>query len=132
MSDSHVPLYDVVGGDFFVTLVDAFYDGVETDAVLMALYPEGADTVAARRRLAMFLVQYFGGPQDYMDERGHPRLRMRHNMFAIGPRERDRWLAHMAVAIETTTADLPSNVRDGVIDQLAGYVVNAAEHLRNA
>lgn len=132
MADSRVPLYDVVGADFFVALVDAFYDGVETDAVLMALYPEGADTVAARRRLAMFMVQYFGGPHDYMEERGHPRLRMRHGVFTIGARERDRWLAHMAVAIESTTADLPSHIRDDVIEQLAGYVVNAAEHLRNA
>lgn len=124
-------LYELVGAEFFVRLVDRFYDGVEGDQILMALYPEGSETTGARRRLAMFLAQYFGGPHDYMEERGHPMLRMRHAPFVIGARERDRWLAHMAVAIESTTADLDAGIRDDVVDQLAAYVVNAAEHLRN-
>lgn len=125
-------VYDIVGPAFFDRLVDAFYDGVESDEVLIRLYPEGADTAGARRRLAMFLCQYWGGPHDYMDERGHPRLRMRHNSFVIGPLERDRWLAHMAAAIESTMVEIADADRDAVVDQLAAYMVNAAEHLRNS
>ena len=133
MSDDNTAasVYDICGRDFFVALVDAFYDGVETDAVLMAMYPEGADTGAARARLTMFMVQYWGGPHDYMEQRGHPMLRMRHNPFAIDATARDRWLTHMAAAIEQTMHMVPEPHRDNVVDQLAAYVVNAAEHLRN-
>lgn len=132
MSGDAASLHDLVGSAFFVDLIDRFYDGVEGDQVLMALYPEGSDTVAARDRLAKFFIQYFGGPHDYMEQRGHPMLRMRHSPYVIGPRERDRWLAHMAVAIETMSTEVPEGIRDQVVDQLARYVVNAAEHLRNA
>jgi hemoglobin len=124
-------LYDIVGGDFFVRLVDAFYDGVEHDEVLLRLYPEGSDTVGARRRLALFLAQYWGGPHDYMEERGHPRLRMRHFDFAIGELERDHWLMHMATAIESVVDEVPESDREHVTMELAQYMVNAAEHLRN-
>lgn len=124
-------LYEIVGGDFFVRLVDAFYDGVEHDEVLLRLYPEGSDTVGARRRLALFLAQYWGGPHDYMEERGHPRLRMRHFDFAIGELERDHWLMHMATAIESVVNEVPEQDREHVTMELAQYMVNAAEHLRN-
>lgn len=124
-------LYDIVGGEFFVRLVDAFYDGVEHDEVLRRLYPEGSDTVGARRRLALFLAQYWGGPHDYMEERGHPRLRMRHFDFAIGELERDHWLMHMATAIESVVDEVPESDREHVTMELAQYMVNAAEHLRN-
>lgn len=124
-------VYEVVGHEFFDVLVDRFYDGVETDPVLMRLYPEGSDTVGARRRLAMFLRQYWGGPHDYMEERGHPRLRMRHAPYPVGPLERDRWLAHMAAAIEAVSEDIAAEHRDEVIEMLASYMVNAADHLRN-
>ena len=124
-------LYDIVGGEFFVRLVDAFYDGVEHDEVLLRLYPEGSDTVGARRRLALFLSQYWGGPHDYMEERGHPRLRMRHFDFAIGELERDHWLMHMATAIESVVDEVPESDREHVTMELAQYMVNAAEHLRN-
>jgi hemoglobin len=124
-------LYDIVGGEFFVRLVDAFYDGVEHDEVLLRLYPEGSDTVGARRRLALFLAQYWGGPHDYMEERGHPRLRMRHFDFAIGELERDHWLMHMATAIESVVDEVPESDREHVTMELAQYMVNAAEHLRN-
>lgn len=125
-------VHDIVGGEFFDRLTDAFYDGVERDPVLIRLYPEGSDTVGARRRLAMFLAQYWGGPDDYMRERGHPRLRMRHNEFAIGAMERDHWLMHMASAIEQVTESIEPQSRDRVVMELAKYMVNAAEHLRNA
>ena len=125
-------LFDVVGGEkFFIDLVDRFYDGVETDQVLIPLYPEGSDTAGARRRLSLFLLQYFGGPDTYMQERGHPRLRMRHFPYAIAEKERDHWLLHMISAIDVSVAELPIEVQVDVRDELVGYMVNAAEHLRN-
>jgi hemoglobin len=99
VQDTAPTLFSRVGGmPFFVRLVDAFYDGVATDEVLLPLYPEQPDLSGARHRLTLFLVQYWGGPTTYLDERGHPRLRMRHLPFHIGPLERDRWLVHMAAA----------------------------------
>jgi hemoglobin len=125
-------LFDVVGGEkFFVDLVDRFYDGVENDRVLFPLYPEGSNTVGARHRLALFLMQYFGGPDTYMQEPAQPRLRMRHFPYVIGEKERDHWLLHMVSAIDTTIAELPTEIQTDVRDELVGYVVNAAEHLRN-
>ena len=119
-------LYDRVGGDeFFTRLVDEFYDGVATDDVLLPLYPEPDDLGPARRRLALFLAQYWGGPMTYNDERGHPRLRMRHFPFHIGPLERDRWLHHMIVAVDRVSPD------EEVRTMLLHYFVPAAEHLRN-
>ncbi|MFK8026350.1 MAG: globin [Ilumatobacter sp.] len=116
------------GTAFFERLVDHFYDGVAGDSVLLPLYPEQDDLSGARHRLTMFLVQYWGGPHTYMEERGHPRLRMRHFPFHVGPLERDRWLVHMAAAVEATCVD---GVPDGVADELMAYFVPAAEHLRN-
>ncbi len=93
--------YEAVGGhETFVRLVDAFYEGVATDPVLKPMYPE-EDMGPARRRLTMFLEQYWGGPTAYSEERGHPRLRMRHMPFAVDPDARDRWLAHMRAAVDT-------------------------------
>lgn len=92
-------LYDRLGGDaFFVGLVDRFYDAVEQDPVLRRLYPE-EDLADARHWLAEFLVQYWGGPRRYEEQRGHPRLRRRHAPFAIGRDERDRWWTHMSNAV---------------------------------
>lgn len=94
-------MYDRVGGTpFFEQLSRRFYDAVATDAVLAPLYPsEPEGFEAARAHLCGFLVQYWGGPTTYSDERGHPRLRMRHAPFAIGDAERDAWLAHMTDAV---------------------------------
>ena len=119
-------LYERAGGmPFFERLVDAFYDGVATDEVLLPLYPEQSDLAGARRRLTLFLAQYWGGPRTYDDERGHPRLRMRHMPFTVGTRERDRWLHHMLAAVEATTDD------PAVREALVAYFVPAAEHMRN-
>lgn len=131
-SNDERSIFDIVGSDFFIKLVDIFYDGVERDEVLLRLYPEGSDTVGARRRLAQFLAQYWGGPDDYMQERGHPRLRMRHFDYSIGELERDHWLMHMASAIEAVVSDVNESDRERVTMELAQYMVNAAEHLRNA
>ena len=100
MSDE-ATVYDVVGSAFFVELVERFYEGVADDPVLRPLYPD-QDLSAAKARLHGFLVQYWGGPTDYSDARGHPRLRMRHAPFAIGAPERDAWLSHMSRAVEET------------------------------
>jgi hemoglobin len=118
-------LYDRAGGTpFFEALVGRFYAGVASDPVLRAVYPE-ADMAAAERRLRLFLIQYWGGPRTYDDERGHPRLRMRHFPFAIGPAERDRWLVHMQAAIAA------SAVPDDVAAELERYFTMAAEAMRN-
>jgi hemoglobin len=96
-------LYARVGGDaFFFDLVERFYTGVATDELLRPLYP--ADLGPPKRRLALFLIQYWGGPSTYSTERGHPRLRMRHVRFGIGLRERAAWLEHMRVAVEASSA----------------------------
>ncbi len=100
-------LYERVGGArFFERLVDAFYDGVANDEVLLRLYPEAPDLTGARHRLTLFLIQYWGGPTTYSTERGHPRLRMRHMRFHIGREERDRWLTHMGDAVDGAAAEL--------------------------
>lgn len=119
-------LYETVGGmPFFEALVDHFYDGVQHDTVLLALYPEPQDLGPARHKLALFLAQYWGGPTTYHEERGHPALRMRHAPFAIGTDERDRWLTHMRRAIDAM--DPVPEVRKALSD----YFEMAADSLRN-
>jgi hemoglobin len=121
-----ISMYERVGGmPFFETLVDHFYVGVVADEVLWPLYPDHSDLEGAKRRLTLFLGQYWGGPQTYMEERGHPKLRLRHMPFHVGPLERDRWLVHMAAAVEETTND------EAIQQELLAYFVPAAEHLRN-
>ena len=118
-------VFDRVGGtQWFVDLVERFYDGVATDPVLAPLYPE--DLTESRALLAGFLVQYWGGPADYSAARGHPRLRMRHAPFVIGAPQRDAWLAHMLAALRA--AALPPELEA----QMAGYFESAAAHLTNA
>jgi hemoglobin len=118
-------LYHRAGGTpFFEALVGSFYAGVASDAILRAIYPE-PDLAAAERRLRLFLIQYWGGPRTYDDERGHPRLRMRHVPFGIGPAERDRWLVHMRAAIAATAPP------DDVAAELERYFTMAAEAMRN-
>ena len=100
-------LYAVIGEDGFERLSLAFYRQVPTDDLLGPMYPAD-DLEAARRRLRDFLIFRFGGPQRYLEQRGHPRLRMRHAPFAIGQAARDRWLQLMTRALEE--ADLPDQV----------------------
>ena len=125
-----ISLYERAGGwEFFERLVDEFYEGVATDEVLLPLYPEQPDLTGARHRLTLFLAQYWGGPTTYSDERGHPRLRMRHMPFHVGVVERARWLEHMHTAVRTACSDLSDG--DVIEAELMAYFVPAAEHLRN-
>ncbi|MFM7763579.1 MAG: globin [Acidimicrobiaceae bacterium] len=119
-------LYDQVGGlSFFERLVDRFYEGVATDEVLIVLYEDQKNLVKARQHLTWFLAQYWGGPMLFNENRGHPKLRMRHMPFHIGNLERDRWLVHMLTAVNELVTD------DGVRATMTEYFVKAAEHLRN-
>jgi hemoglobin len=105
MSEPASTPYEQMGGhEAFARLVHRFYQGVAHDPVLRPLYPE-ADLAGAERRLLMFLEQYWGGPRTYSDQRGHPRLRMRHAPFRIGPIERDAWLRCMRVAVDDVGLD---------------------------
>jgi hemoglobin len=93
-------LFEAVGGtETFRRLVKRFYEGVAGDEILKPMYPE-EDLGTAEERLRMFLEQYWGGPSAYQEQRGHPRLRMRHMPFKVNPEARDRWLAHMRVAVD--------------------------------
>lgn len=97
--------YDEVGGhEMFSRLVHRFYQGVAEDPELRAIYPE-EDLGPAEERFRMFLEQYWGGPTTYSDQRGHPRLRMRHAPFLVTPTQRDRWLGHMRVAVDEAGLD---------------------------
>lgn len=107
-------MFEAAGGEpTFRELVGRFYAGVASDPVLRAVYPE-EDLSGATERLTLFLIQYWGGPQTYSQQRGHPRLRLRHQPFAIGRGERDAWLRHMAAAVDSL--ELPPGVRKALLD----------------
>ncbi len=110
-------VFELAGGEpAFRLLVHRFYARVPVDPVLRAVYPE-QDLAAATERLTLFLIQYWGGPSTYSQQRGHPRLRMRHRPFAIGQVERDSWLGHMTAAVESM-AFAPA-VRIALLDYFA-------------
>ncbi len=116
--------FDRWGGEpFFVALVDRFYEGVATDPLLRPMYPD--DLAEPRRNLALFLAQYWGGPTTYSDERGHPRLRMRHARFAVTPAAAEAWLGHMTDAADA--AGLAPEDRNELLD----YLTMAAKTLVN-
>jgi hemoglobin len=97
--------YEAVGGEqTFRRIIGRFYAEVARDALIRPLYPE-ADLGPAEERLRLFLMQYWGGPQTYSQRRGHPRLRIRHAPFQIGPAERDAWLRCMRVAVDDAGLD---------------------------
>jgi hemoglobin len=121
-------VYEAVGGQrFFDDLAERFYAGVSGDAELLAMYPKPDDLTDAKKHLAQFLAQYWGGPTTYSDQRGHPRLRMRHMPFTIGQAERDAWLRHMNAAVESA-----EDLDETIAKQLNDYFTMAADHLINA
>ncbi len=115
--------FEQVGGaPAFERLVEHFYNGVSRDATLRPMYP--ADLTESKRHLALFLMQYFGGPTTYSDERGHPRLRMRHLPFSVGQAERDAWMRHMTAAVET---EMPPQFHEVLLDyfgRVATFMMN--------
>ena len=118
--------FATVGGEeTFRRLVHRFYVGVAADPLLRPLYPD-EDLGAAEDRLRMFLVQYWGGPRTYSEQRGHPRLRMRHVPFRIGTAERDAWLRHMREAVDEL--ELPPEAERMLWD----YLQMAAHSLINS
>lgn len=118
-------LYEEMGGRAtFEKLVSHFYALVAVDPVLRPMYPED-DLKGAAERLLMFLEQYWGGPTKYSEQRGHPRLRMRHAQFKIGETERDVWLQHMKSAVDEL------EMRDDLRDELWSYLVMAANSMVN-
>ena len=119
-----VPYDDFGGEEFFTALVADFYRGVASDPVLRPMYPE-QDLGPAERRLRLFLIQYWGGPTTYGEERGHPRLRMRHMPFPIDEQARDRWLAHMRAALDAR--ELPPDLDE----RLWSYLTSAAHAMLN-
>ena len=125
-TDRPQTLYDAIGGEpTFRKLVGRFYEEVAADdEVLRPLYPE-EDLGPAEERLRLFLIQRSGGPTTYSDARGHPRLRMRHVPFAIGPRERDAWLRAMRVAFDDVQIPAPYG------EQLWDYLEQTAHSMQN-
>jgi hemoglobin len=118
--------YEAVGGEeTFRRIVSRFYAQVAVDEILRPLYPE-EDLGPAAERLTLFLMQYWGGPHTYSDQRGHPRLRMRHAPFKISPIERDAWLKNMRIAVDEE--NLPEENRA----QLWSYLEMAAQSLLNS
>lgn len=120
--------YERVGGrPTFEALVAEFYRGVAGDPELRALYPE-EDLGPAEHRLLMFLEQYWGGPKTYSEQRGHPRLRMRHAPFAVTPKMRDHWLAHMNAAIDSVAlSPMDDELMRGYMNHAANFMVNSLE-----
>ena len=117
--------YDEIGGyPTIAKIVDRFYEGVATDEVLRPLYPE-EDLGPAAERFTLFLVQYWGGPTTYSDNRGHPRLRMRHAPFAVTPKARDHWLLHFRAGLDAAGLTPEQDA------QFWDYVTHAAQFMVN-
>ncbi len=121
MADS--TLYERIGEENILQLVDDFYEGVEGDDLIRKMYPE--DLLPAKNRLKLFFIQVLGGRKTYTDERGHPMLRRRHFQWKIGKEEATHWLQHMHNALEKAT--FPEKEKDEFWD----YVYKAALHMIN-
>jgi hemoglobin len=117
-------IYEQVGGmTTFERLTDNFYDRIEQDPLLRPMFPASLDE--PKHRLALFLAQFFGGPETYSEQRGHPRLRARHLPFPIGRQQRDAWVGHMLAAIDAV--EIPEPART----QMQRYFQDAATFLIN-
>ncbi len=129
MPDGESPsFYDQIGGhETFTRLVDAFYEGVKSDPVLRPMYPDD-DMEGAVWRLRSFLEQYWGGPHTYSEQRGHPRLRMRHMPFKVNPDARERWLGHMSKAVDSLgLSELDRAMLWDYLERAAHSMVNTFE-----
>jgi hemoglobin len=129
-----VTVFQAVGGQpFFDRLVERFYDHVAADPVLLRLYPDQVDLGPARERLALFLGQYWGGPDTYSAERGHPRLRMRHAPFAIDDEAARHWVDAMLDALAASMPETPLDpeLAGLVQERMAEYFTMSAAHMVN-
>ena len=124
--------YAQVGGhETFAKIIQVFYQGVAADPVLRAMYPE-EDLGPAEHRMLMFMEQYWGGPRTYLEERGHPRLRMRHQPYAVTPEARDRWLAAMRQGVDSVElAPLHQATLWDYLERAAHSLVNAPSDASN-
>jgi hemoglobin len=126
-SDAEPTFYEAIGGhDTIKLIVDTFYAGVADDEVLRPLYPE-EDLGPASDRFRMFLEQYWGGPTTYSQERGHPRLRMRHAPFEVTPAARDHWLQHFRDGLDAARLTPEQDAQFWAYAQhAANFMVNSA------
>jgi hemoglobin len=124
MSDPSATLYAELGEPKLRSLVTSFYQRVREDEIIGPLYPQD-DWAGAEKRLADFLIFRFGGPQTYIEERGHPRLRMRHMPFSIGLAERDRWLELMGAAMQE------NGIQTAHAEILSAFFAQVADFMRN-
>ena len=118
-------IYQQLGETGITQMVAAFYRRIPSDDLIGPMYPAD-DMEGSEKRLRDFLIFRFGGPDTYIQERGHPRLRMRHAGFTIGEAERDRWLALMSEAMEET--QVPQDLRP----TLDAFFFQVADFMRNA
>lgn len=116
-------IYEIVGEEKIRTLAKLFYEGIAKDDLLRAMYPK--DLAPAEERFALFLIQFFGGPTTYSDQRGHPRLRMRHFPYAIDIEARNQWMKHITTAMEQL------DLQDDVKDYMNQYFERASLHMMN-
>jgi len=124
-----ISVHQAVGGDaFFVELVERFYAGVAEDPIMRPMYPD--DLTEPKRHLAGFLIQFWGGSTAYSDERGHPRLRMRHLPFRVDADARDAWVRHMLAALNSLVAE--RDVLPEAELAMRDYFLRAADAMRNA
>ena len=127
MIENQQSVYEFVGGDAtFQRLVDTFYATVESDPQLRAIFPD--DLAEGKHWQFLFLTQFFGGPSRYAQERGHPRLRMRHAPFPIDVELRGRWLKHMLDAIDEVGIQEPArSVMRDYFERASAMMVNQFE-----
>ncbi|UZD23701.1 cyanoglobin [Algoriphagus halophytocola] len=116
-------IYELIGEDQIRQLTSHFYKEVAENKALSALYPE--DLASAENRLFLFLLQVFGGPSTYSEQRGHPRLRMRHLKWQIDGKMRDHWMNAMLKALDNLKLD--TNIKEAMLS----YFVKAANHMVN-
>ncbi|MCU0481146.1 MAG: globin [Anaerolineae bacterium] len=124
MEQEERTIYELVGGEeTFKQLVDLFYAKIEADVNLRPMFPESLEE--GKHWQFLFLCQLFGGPQQYAEERGHPRLRMRHAPFTIDQKAKEAWLSHMLSSLDELQIEQP------MLDTMRGYFERAATHMIN-
>jgi hemoglobin len=127
MGMPELEIYSMIGAEGFARLVAAFYRQVSQDDLLGPIYP-ASDIPGDEQRLRDFLIGRFGGPQTYIEQRGHPRLRARHSPFAINQTIRDRWMRRMENALGE--ASLPSKAEEVLrtfFNEMSTFMINQSE-----